>query len=357
MNIYHSAADAPDVLPANSIVNDCFLEALQKVPDKSIQLIIADPPYYEVKGDFDFIWARFEDYLADVETWAKALKRVLADNGTLFWYGHAKKIAYAQVIFDKYFNLENSLVWEKKECQTMRASPDLMRSFAPVTERILMYSNETIMTGLQSIYSDANLFSSVKKYMRDERDKLMKQEGFITISQFNDFINKCTNTNSVASRHYFADSQYAFPTEHHYKQMQTTGFWQKPYEVLRQEYEVLRQEYEVLRQEYEVLRRPFNQSVLNTDVLKYSQESHESKKYDHPTQKPLGLTRLLIQTTSRKDATVLIPFAGSGTECQACIELGRKFIGIEKDGKHFNDTVIPRLTNAIITQSSKLFNE
>jgi site-specific DNA-methyltransferase (adenine-specific) len=346
MNIYHSANDAPNVLPPNSIVNDCFLEALQKVPDKSIQLIIADPPYYEVKGDFDFIWANFKAYLADVETWAKALKRVLADNGTLFWYGHAKKIAYAQVIFDKYFNLENSLVWQKTECQTMRASPDLMRTFAPVTERILMYSNETIMTGLEAIKLDVNNFITLRQYSKNVLD-------FIGIAAKK--INEVLGHRKAEHFFYWNSTQWELGTPETYKQLiQTFGIDKMPN---FKPYEVLRQEYEVLRQEYEVLRRPFNQSVLNTDVLKYSQESHISKKYDHPTQKPLGLTRLLIETTSRKDATVLIPFAGSGTECQACIELGRKFIGIEKDGKHFNSTIIPRLQNTIATQNSKLFNE
>ncbi len=41
-----------------------------QLPDKSVQLIIADPPYFEVKGDFDFIWKSFDDYLKDVEKWA-----------------------------------------------------------------------------------------------------------------------------------------------------------------------------------------------------------------------------------------------------------------------------------------------
>src|ERR1017187_9806896 len=91
------------------IHGDCMLNS---IPDKSVQLIIADPPYFEVKGDFDFIWKSFEDYLLDVERWAKECKRLLADNGTLFWWGHAKKIAYAQVIFDKYFNLENNITVE-----------------------------------------------------------------------------------------------------------------------------------------------------------------------------------------------------------------------------------------------------
>jgi DNA modification methylase len=58
-----------------------------ELPDKSVQLIIADPPYFEVKGSFDFVWRSFEDYLKYVEKWAIECKRVLADNGTLIWWG------------------------------------------------------------------------------------------------------------------------------------------------------------------------------------------------------------------------------------------------------------------------------
>ena len=63
------------------------------LPDKCANLIIADPPYFEVKGDFDFIWPTMDAYLLDVEKWAKECKRVLADNGTLFWWGMDRKIA------------------------------------------------------------------------------------------------------------------------------------------------------------------------------------------------------------------------------------------------------------------------
>jgi DNA modification methylase len=41
------------------------------LPDKSVQLIIADPPYFEIKGEFDFIWSSFDEYLKDVEEWAR----------------------------------------------------------------------------------------------------------------------------------------------------------------------------------------------------------------------------------------------------------------------------------------------
>ena len=44
------------------------------LPDKSVQLIIADPPYFETKGEFDFVWNTFEEYLKDVEKWANECK-------------------------------------------------------------------------------------------------------------------------------------------------------------------------------------------------------------------------------------------------------------------------------------------
>ena len=34
---------------------DC-LEVLRGLPDRSVDLVIADPPYYRMKGDFDFVF-------------------------------------------------------------------------------------------------------------------------------------------------------------------------------------------------------------------------------------------------------------------------------------------------------------
>ena len=120
----------------NKIYNLNFLD--NTLPEKCAQLIIADPPYFEVKGEFDFVWKSFDDYLKDVEKWAIECKRLLADNGTLFWYGHAKKIAYSQIILDKYFNLENNIAIEFNR-QTKK-SVEYLNCFAPVSERLLMYS-------------------------------------------------------------------------------------------------------------------------------------------------------------------------------------------------------------------------
>ena len=52
-------------------------------------------------------------------------------------------------------------------------------------------------------------------------------------------------------------------------------------------------------------------------------------KMQHPTQKPVGIFRMLIRIYSNKNDIVLDPFIGSGTTAVACKELGRKYIGIE----------------------------
>lgn len=296
-------------------------EGIKNLPEKSINLIIADPPYYKIKGDFDFIFKNFQEYLDFIEEQANLYKRVLKDNGSLFVYGHARNIAYVQVIFDKYFNLINNLVWEKLDCQTKKGIANF-KCFPPITERILFYSNEVLNTGLEEIHNNPNLFLSIKKYMRNERDRIRKDKGFDTLEKFNQYINEVTETSSIVSKHYFSDSQYCPPTEIIYKKLQSTGYF--------------RREYEDLRREYEDLRRYFNNKNNLYDVIRCSQESNITKKFDHDTIKPIKLTIQLIETTTRENDLVLIPFGGSGTECISCIRTNRKFISFENNEKYFN---------------------
>ncbi|MGL4898357.1 MAG: DNA methyltransferase, partial [Cetobacterium sp.] len=56
----------------------------------------------------------------------------------------------------------------------------------------------------------------------------------------------------------------------------------------------------------------------------------------HPTQKPVSLLSYLILTYSNQDEVILDGFCGSGSLPIACIETGRKFIGVELDNKYFD---------------------
>jgi len=291
-------------MEVNKIYHDDWMN--NQLPDKSVQLIIADPPYFEVKGEFDFIWESFEDYLKDVEKWAIECKRLLADNGTLFWYGNSKKIAYSQIIIDKYFNLENSLVWRKKDSiQYQYYSPDLARTFNTHNERLLMYSAKVFDKGNPfAEYLNYKLkFYSIKT--REVQELFPSRTGGLT-----GCVSNWLNGDNVM-------------TEEQYTTVQNK--WGK---------HIFDKEYKTLIDEYEKARRFFYNPNKYEEVLEFSQEGHKTGKYDHDTCKPETLTRGLILTCSRPNDLVLIPFAGSGTEVAMAIKEGRKAIGFDIEEKY-----------------------
>lgn len=59
--------------------------------------------------------------------------------------------------------------------------------------------------------------------------------------------------------------------------------------------------------------------------------NRRNESHGHPTEKPLEPMRTLIEALSEPGDLVLDPFAGSGTTGVACVQTGRKFIGIEID--------------------------
>ena len=70
----------------------------------------------------------------------------------------------------------------------------------------------------------------------------------------------------------------------------------------------------------------------NTKRYRAPVEKHHS---GHPTEKPLGLMVWCIEQAGNPQ-TILDPFMGSGTTGVAAIQLGRKFIGVEREPKYFD---------------------
>jgi site-specific DNA-methyltransferase (adenine-specific) len=293
---------------------DC-LEFMKQVPDNYFDLIIADPPYFEVKGEFDFIWKTFDDFLGWIELLAIEFKRVLSDKGSLYVYGHAKKIAYKQVIFDKYFNLENHIVWEKTVCQT-KIGIDNFRSFAPIKEHILFYSKEIGMTGLEFI--DKEYIAPRNPFAKElKKARLKKGVSINEVAEYGKFYGNVNHGGAVTNW----ERGYNVPQK-------------EQWEILCENLPIERAEYEDLRAEYEDLRRPFNNTYRLEDVMKFDQEATVTGKYAHPTQKPPKLSKALISTSTRPDSKVYIPFIGSGVEAEQCKSLGLDWCGTEIDSKY-----------------------
>ena len=344
------------------ILGDC-LEKMKGIPDGSVDLVLTDPPYYRImvkewngsKHEWDNQWATFGEYLGWLKSVAVECKRILKDNGSFYLFADDRRCAHVRLMLEGMgFCFINEIVWVKKNNMTRKGWTGY-RCFAPITERILFFGRaeseyEMTCDGLVS-----TVFSPLRQYLIDEKNKVG-----ITL----DDVNTLVGTASMAGRHYFANSQWCFPTKEHYERMQLTfnvvfkklksieeagkmsnaelsevlrsnyEVLRSNYEDLRSNYEVLRSNYEDLRSNYEDLRRYFSPSQDYTDVWA-TNITQSSDEQIHPTQKPISIVRRMVKTSTKEGDTVLDPFMGSGTTGVACMNLNRKFIGIELDEGYF----------------------
>ena len=84
----------------------------------------------------------------------------------------------------------------------------------------------------------------------------------------------------------------------------------------------------------ETVYKAHKNGALPRDVIKISAlagGAGKKERVNHPTQKPLQLCLKLIKASKNKDGEtlVVIPFAGSGSECVAAKQLDVNFIGYE----------------------------
>ncbi|MGH6964386.1 MAG: DNA-methyltransferase, partial [Phenylobacterium sp.] len=110
------------------ILGDC-LEELKKLPDRSVDLVFADPPYnLQLGGDLlrpdnskvdavDDDWDHFESFEAYdtfTKAWLKECRRILKDDGALWVIGSYHNIfRIGTALQDQGFWLLNDIVWRK----------------------------------------------------------------------------------------------------------------------------------------------------------------------------------------------------------------------------------------------------
>lgn len=71
----------------------------------------------------------------------------------------------------------------------------------------------------------------------------------------------------------------------------------------------------------------------------------DSKNFGHTCSKPVQFMNALVARFSIESEEILDPFMGSGTTGVAAIQMGRKFIGIEREPKYF-EIACERIENA-----------
>jgi len=87
-------------------------------------------------------------------------------------------------------------------------------------------------------------------------------------------------------------------------------------------------------------------AVTKSDTFSISGMAFLGKeKIEHPCPKPLNMMNWCTQRFSLTNEIILDPFMGSGTTGVAAVQMGRKFIGIEREPKYF-DIACKRIENA-----------
>jgi modification methylase len=118
-----------DDLPINSIIQDDCIEAMARLPDKSIDLIFADPPYnLQLGGDLfrpeggrvdavDDAWDKFETFAAYdrfTRDWLREARRILKDDGSIWVIGSYHNIfRVGTALQDEGYWILNDIVWRK----------------------------------------------------------------------------------------------------------------------------------------------------------------------------------------------------------------------------------------------------
>jgi site-specific DNA-methyltransferase (adenine-specific) len=103
------------LIELNKIYNEDCITTMKNINDGSIDLIIADPPYYKIVDDeWDNQWNTIEDWIQWHNVWFTECKRILKDTGSFYYYGGVSNISHIKILLDNYFEFKNWITWHKK---------------------------------------------------------------------------------------------------------------------------------------------------------------------------------------------------------------------------------------------------
>lgn len=291
---------------------DC-LELMKQIPDSSIDLIIADPPYgilsdsiHDLKRwkNRDIDW----DSTIDTNLMFELIAKVLRPNGRCILF--SQEPYTSELITKSITSLPFSYraVWKKNNSANVLGCKKNMVSYF---EDICIFSK--IYRGY-----DSEGTHPLRKYFIEEKEKCENVD-------FRKILG-----NGMASHYFTKGSQFSFPTKENYKKLQQTGYFKEDWQKLKNIHEEWKREN--ADRKYPSIFNLWQGKKTKSNVLEYAKD----KGHFHPTQKPVLLLEDLIKTFSDAGNTVLDFTMGSGSTGVACVNTGRDFIGIERNENYFD---------------------
>jgi len=296
------------------ILNGDCIEQSEQIQSGSVDLILTDPPY----GNMDTDGGK----KMGIENWDKVIKpkqifeianRILRKNGKLILF--SQEPYTSQLITNAIPNVPFGyrMIWEKDNF----ANP-LGAKKAPVSyfEDILVFSKNNPKHDFEGTHPLRNYFLQEKNKANISDSEIKKILG-----------------NGMGGHYFTNGSQFCIPTLKNYKKLQTTGYFQRDWNDLKE----IDKEYRdklmnKINEQYPSIFNLWEGKKYKSNILKYKKDYNGY----HPTQKPIALLEDLIKTYSNKGNLVVDLTAGSGSTAVAAINTNRNFVVIEKEEKYYN---------------------
>ncbi len=267
-------------LSLNKIILGDTIQELKKLPDKSCDVVVVDPPYNIGKDFGNNIDKReLSEYVTWCREWINECIRVMKPTGTMFIYGFSEILAYLSIEI-------------------------------PINKRWLIwhYTNKNVASLNFWQRSHEAIICAWKEKPIFNRDEIREPytEGFLngaagkirkgTVGRF---------SKGGLETIYKAHKNGALPRD-----------------VIK---------IPALAGGAGMIERWFLCKTCDGVYEPRQLQNHEGHEImKHPTQKPLELSRKLIQSAiPKKNGVVLVPFVGTGSECVAAKRLGQSYIGFE----------------------------
>ena len=286
---------------ATLIQAEC-LEAMRHLPDASIDAVIVDPPYV---GMVNQAWDRKSDEEASCffQAMCVEVRRTLRFGGRFLSFGSDKTLGWLYPALSVADLKQRELLVIDKGAQVAAG-----RNTAPYKQHVNVCEYVLV----------ASKFARplTKQILIAERERVG-----LSSSQLNALLGTGTNGGGMWS---------IYAGDNSCQQVPTRDAWEK----LRTKLNL---------PDYETIDEVFNNESGKLNVLRGF--SFRSEKRQHPTQKPVALMEYLIRTYTKRGQVVLDNTMGSGTTGVACINTGRRFIGIERETNYF-DIACERVADA-----------
>ena len=296
---------------------DC-LELMKGIPDGSIDMILCDLPYgtikgmqidgYKIRGECATSW----DERIDTAKLFAEYERIIRMNGVAILFSQEPYTSHLRTFKSKNFNFSYPLIWKKDHFANAMVSKKAPVSFFEDLSVFHKIYDWELLHPLRG-YA-ASVLAHIGKHKKDIINEIgQKADHFFRVDSMQ--FSLCTEkTYQEMIDKFNIDKMEGFKTFAECKEIDST------------------------------FKRTFNlpaKSKFVGNVLEFKKDYQGF----HPTQKPVLLLEALVKTYTNEGDVVLDNCMGSGSTGVACVNTGRKFIGMELDKQYF-DIACSRITEA-----------